>query len=55
MQLGKHYRVKNPTAAPRGRRYLWHLGNLEVLFNSVELGDRSEASAHRKPADECLL
>jgi hypothetical protein len=32
---GKHYRVKNPTASGKGRRYLWHVSRCEALL-SVE-------------------
>jgi hypothetical protein len=52
MQPGRHYRVKNPTAAPKGRRYLWHVGKVEALLNSAATGDRSASSARRKPVDE---
>lgn len=29
---GKHYRCKNPTVAPQGRRYLWHVQRCEILL-----------------------
>jgi len=31
---GTHYRVKNPQATSKGRRYLWHLARVEQLLAS---------------------
>lgn len=53
---GKHYRVKNPNASLKGRRYLWHVKRCESLLMPLEeVGDRPAASKRRKPADECQL
>ncbi len=40
---GKHYRVKNPQAALKGRRYLWHVGRCEPLLTPLgEAADRGD-------------
>ena len=31
---GTHYRVKNPQASSKGRRYLWHLAKVEQRLAS---------------------
>jgi hypothetical protein len=31
-KAGKHYRVKNPTAGPKGRRYLWNVPAIALLL-----------------------